>query len=80
LDGKRIVDVTAKVDNKIANTREVTSSLETEVIPQLLTDYPALEHSFSAKKHRSDSLNSLYDGGWYALMGIFCLLALQFKS
>ncbi len=81
VDGKRIVDVTASVDSKAANTGEIVQSLRTEVLPQLVADYPALEFSFAgSQRDRSESMASLRDGFKFALGLIVVLLALQFKS
>ena len=80
-DGKRIVDVSAKVDHTMANTREIEANLNHEVLPELANDYPALEYSFAGRnRSRAASLGSLNQGAIFALFGIFCLLALQFRS
>ena len=80
-DSKRIVDITAKVDHTIANTREIEANLDNEVLPELANDYPALEYSFAGRnRSRAYSMNSLSQGAIFALFGIFCLLALQFRS
>ena len=80
-DGKRILDITAKVDHTIANTREIEANLNNEVLPELANDYPALEYSFAGRnRSRATSLGSLNQGAIFALFGIFCLLALQFRS
>lgn len=80
IDGKRVISVTAKVDHKVANTEEITAGLKSGIIPELTTDYPNLEYSFSGRRDRTDSLVSLRDGAWFSAFLIFCLLALQFKS
>lgn len=80
IDGKRVINVTAKVDHKVGNTRNITESLQKGIVQELSNDYPALEYSFSGRRDRSESIRSLMIGGVYALFIIYCLLALQFKS
>ncbi len=80
-NGKRVVDVTAKVDSQLANTVEIMASLRNGILPELRRDYPQLETAFAGRNQsRQESLQSLAKGGWYALFMIYFLLALQFRS
>jgi len=80
-DRRRVVSVIADVDQKTTNAQEILADLQREVIPQLLADYPGLHLSFEGEERdRMESMDSLKKGFIIALLGIFALLAVLFRS
>jgi len=80
-DRRRIVSVIADVDQKVTNAQEVLADLQQEVIPSLVADYPTLHLSFEGEERdRKESLDSLKSGFLFALLAIYALLAVLFKS
>lgn len=81
VDRRRVVNVTADVDEDIANTGEINNELETTVLPRLMIKYPGLQFSFSGEMREiNESLGSLKTGFVIALMLIYAILAVQFRS
>ncbi len=80
-DRKRVVDVTADVDEDVANAREVLADLAAQHLPGILSDFPGLSYTFEGQeKGRRESLESLGRGFAVALLAIFTLLAIPFRS
>lgn len=80
-DRKRVINVTASVDSTKANTGEILSVLRAEVFPGLKTDYPGLIFNMAGEqKEQQDSLSSLREGFLLALLLIYALLAIPFRS
>jgi len=80
-DRRRVVQVTADVDDKVANAKEINNELFSNVLPQLSQEFPGL--FFGARgeeEERAESLGSLKKNFIVALLGIFGLLAVQFRS
>ncbi len=80
-DRQRIVNVTADVDQGVTNAEEINADLRATILPQLLADHPGLRYSMEGQqKQRAESMGSLKSGFMLALMLIFVLLAVLFKS
>ncbi|MCH9022477.1 MAG: efflux RND transporter permease subunit, partial [Planctomycetes bacterium] len=80
-DRKRIVRVTADVDENVGNAFNINQQLRNEVIPKLQRDYPGLNYSLRGQEQQQmESLASLYTNFPIALLVIFGLLAVQFRS
>jgi len=80
-DRKRVIDVTASVDDKVANAREILSDLKAKLLPRLKADYPGLSLNMEGEeKERRESMGSMADGFLLALIGMFALLAIPFRS
>ncbi len=80
-DGQRVVSVKADVDEKVANADEINRALADEFLPQLLQDYPGLRYSYEGEqRERADSFDSLGKGFAVAMLVIFALLAIPFRS
>ena len=78
--GRRIVSVTADVVPR-SMTNTVASSLKKDVLPQLVKDYPGLTWSFEGRQAETqESLDSLMGGLLMALLGIYAMLAIPFRS
>jgi multidrug efflux pump subunit AcrB len=78
--GSRVVQVEADVEPRRRN-EEVISALEETELPELLSAYPGLTTSFEGHQAEiRDSMGSLKAGFIIALLAIYGLLALPFRS
>jgi multidrug efflux pump subunit AcrB len=79
-NGKRIVVVTSDVTPQ-SKTGEVVSALLKDVLPKLAKKYPGLTYGFEGKQSdRRNSLRGLGIGMIFAILAIYALLAIPFKS
>ncbi len=80
-DRKRVIDVMASVNAKQANPDEITAQLKETLLPQLVADYQGLTFDLEGQqREQADSMSSLRWGFLMALVGIFALLAIPFRS
>ena len=80
VDKRRIIAVTADV--KASELSEgINKDLIKNVLPDLKKEYPGLKYSFGGEqKERNESLGSLVTNFPIALLAIYALLAVQFRS
>lgn len=79
-DGRRSVNVTADVVPRQAAT-QILASIKADVLPQLVRDYPGLSYGFEGQQaDMRDSLSSLLSGFLIAMLVIYILLAIPFRS
>jgi len=79
-DGRRTVTVTADVE-PISQTSQVKRALDEVIVPRLLQDFPGLSCRYAGRQQdMAESLQSLYGGFALALMAIYFLLAVPFRS
>ena len=79
-DGHRTVTVTANVQPP-KETNLVLDKLQTDVLPALLRDYPGLSYTFEGRQaHMRDALQSFLYSSTLALILIYVLLAVPFRS
>ncbi|MBW1972605.1 MAG: efflux RND transporter permease subunit [Deltaproteobacteria bacterium] len=80
-DRRRIIKVYADVDEKIANADKIREDLETNVLPNLKSNYPGLRYFFGgAGKEKKESMADVMKGLVIAFFLIYALLAIPFKS
>ncbi|MFQ5441169.1 MAG: efflux RND transporter permease subunit [Thermodesulfobacteriota bacterium] len=80
-DRKRVINVTATVDSKVANSEEVLADLSAGVLTRLAYDYPGLSFDLEGEnKERRESMSGMKTGFIMALFVIFALLAIPFRS
>jgi multidrug efflux pump subunit AcrB len=80
IDKRRIIAVTADVKESELSDK-INKDLIANVLPQLKKEYPGLSYSFGGEqKERNESLGSLFTNFPIALLAIYALLAVQFKS
>ena len=80
-DQRRVVNVSADVDETAANADEINSDLMTTLLPELTSRYPELRWRFAGEqRERKESFSSLNTAFPLALLAIFGLLAVQFRS
>jgi multidrug efflux pump subunit AcrB len=78
--GRRVVEVAADITPR-SKGDEVLSDLTANVLPALVEKYPGLQHSFEG--HQADmreSLGSLKTSYLLALLAIYVMLAIPFRS
>jgi multidrug efflux pump subunit AcrB len=80
-DRKRVINVTASVDNNVANAEEILAALDTSILAELSADYPGLSYDLEGEaKERRDSMQSMGRGFLLALFVMYALMAIPFKS
>jgi len=80
-ESRRIVNVTADVDGVTANANEVVFGLEKDFLPGLIDRYDGLKYAYGGEqKEQAESMGALGRGFQLALVGIFGLLAIAFRS
>lgn len=80
-DGRRLVHVTADLDTKVTTANDVIPSLRAEVLPQIQANYPGLTYSFGGdSRDQAESLGALGVGTFFALIIMFGLMAIPFRS
>jgi len=81
IDRKRVVSVSADVDETRAVPGEINAELASTVLPKLMRDYPGLYWRFAGQqRERNESLGSLKVNFAIALFAIYAILAVQFRS
>jgi multidrug efflux pump subunit AcrB len=80
-DRRRTITITAEVDTATANATEILADVTQNVLPPLLADHPGLSYSLEGEQRdQQEALASLRNGFLLALIVIFALLAIPFKS
>jgi multidrug efflux pump subunit AcrB len=80
-NNKRVVNVTASVDAKVANAEEIIRDLTQTVLAGLSADYPGLVFDLEGEdKERRESMSSMATGFAMILFLMYALLAVPFKS
>jgi multidrug efflux pump subunit AcrB len=81
VDGKRVLNVTANIIPGLANENKILASVKTDFLPQLATQYSGLRYSFEGRQRETrKALQHLFYGLGFALLCIFTLLAVLFRS
>ena len=81
VDRKRVITVISDLDESIGNSSKIVADLNEKFLQRLIERYPGLSYDLEGQEKRTrESLDSLKKGFTLALMGIFLLLASQFKS
>lgn len=80
-DRKRVINVTASVDDRQANAEEILAELKSTLLVDLAADYPGLSFNMEGEaKEFKDVMDSMKRGYLLAMFGIFALLAIPFRS
>jgi multidrug efflux pump subunit AcrB len=80
-DRKRVINVTASVDNTKANPEEIITEIKQTILSELAADYPGLTYDLEGQeKERRDSMVSMGKGFILALFAMYALLAIPFRS
>lgn len=79
-DGRRVISVSADV-SPAEQAGQIRSALQAEALPQLADRYPGLAFSFEGKQaDMAESMSSLFLGLGLAMLLIYGLLAIPFRS
>ena len=79
--GRRVLNVTADVEQGVANADKVTASVRENEVPKLIEKYPGLRLELEGEqKDKMEAMSALGFGFIFALFGIYALLAIPFKS
>jgi multidrug efflux pump subunit AcrB len=80
-DGRRVLNVTADVVSGEANATKVLEVLEGDFLPELMARHPGLTYSLEGEQRwQRESLDSLRTGLILALIVIYAMLAVAFRS
>ena len=80
-DRYRVVNVTADVDHQAGNANEIIADLESSVLPALLADFPEIRYTLAGEQEEQrETMVGLAKGFALALLAIYALLAIPFKS
>lgn len=81
VDRRRVLAVTADVDEDEANANQILADLAANVLPGILADHPGVSYTFEGEQQEQrDTLGGLLRGFLFALLAIYALLAIPFKS
>jgi multidrug efflux pump subunit AcrB len=81
VDRRRVVSVSADVNVTVANAAEINKELGEDVLPELMLEFPGLQWRYAGEqRERNESLGSLVPNFGIAMMAIYALLAVQFRS
>ena len=81
VDRKRTITVISDIDETVGNASVIVAELNAGFLPLLASRYPGITYDFGGQEKRtSESLDSIKSGYMLAMMGIFLLLASQFRS
>ncbi len=80
-DGRRIISVTADVDETIANANQIIGDVRANVMPRLMEKYPGLSYFLEGEQRdQAEALSALGIGYLVALLLIYTLLSIPFRS
>jgi multidrug efflux pump subunit AcrB len=80
-DRRRVINVTADVDDAVANENEILADLKSNFLPALLSDYPGLSYDLEGvQREQKKTITALLTDGLFALVLIFALLAVPLRS
>jgi multidrug efflux pump subunit AcrB len=80
-DRRRIVSVTAEVDDSVGNANEIVADLKAETLSNFGSLFPAVAISFAGEqREQAEFLDSLARGWIIALLVIYALLAIPLRS
>ena len=81
VDRRRVVSVSADVDENKASAGQINAELASTVLPRLMQQFPGLKWRFAGEqRERNESLGTLKTNFAIALLAIYALLAIQFRS
>ncbi len=81
VDRKRTVTVISDIDETTANASQIVADLKANFLPQLVERYPGVSYDLEGQAKRTgESVDSMKSGYLLAMMGVFLLLASQFRS
>jgi multidrug efflux pump subunit AcrB len=80
-DRRRVVTITADLNDEVVTAQEVVDALRATVLPAMIADYPGLRATFEGEqREQADILSDLKRGFIIAIFVIYALLAIPFRS
>ena len=80
-DRRRVVTVTADVDEAVANANEINRDLRSSALPRLVREFPGLTFDFEGEqREQAEMMGSLQINFLVAMLAIFGQLAVPFRS
>lgn len=80
-EGRRVVTVSADVDETMGNENQIIENAEATLLAELMKRYPGLSYSLEGQQEQqAESMQALRIGLLLALLGIYTLLAIPFRS
>ena len=80
-DGRRVLNVTADVEDGVANASKIVNSVEENELPLLFKKYPGLKSELDGEQQdMQDAMSALVFGFGMALFAIYALLAVPFRN
>ncbi|MCB1112957.1 MAG: efflux RND transporter permease subunit [Chlamydiales bacterium] len=80
-DGQRVIAVTADVEETEANANQIIADIKEHVMPKLEQKYPGLSYTLEGQQRaQRESLEALGYGFIFALVAIYAMLAIPFRS
>lgn len=81
LDGRRIVTITAEVDQAVITGQEVNSELTGRILPAIQERYPGVRYTFGGEqREQADAFGGMIRGFLLAMFVMYALLAIPFGS
>jgi multidrug efflux pump subunit AcrB len=81
VDRQRAINVTAEVDEAVANANEVIADLQAGFLADLLARHPGVTYSLEGEQRdQVESVQALMDGFVVALFAIYAMMAIPFRS
>ena len=81
VNGRRVLNVSGEVLPELANADKIKAALSADFLPELAVQYPGLRYRFEGRqREQSEALHALFRGLCLAMLAIFCLLAVLFRS
>ena len=81
VDRRRAVTVVSDIDETTANASRIVADLKANFLPKLVERYPGVTFDLEGQEKRTrQSMDNIKTGYLLAMMGIFLLLASQFRS
>ncbi len=80
VDGQRVLDISADADKEAVDMPRIQEEMG-QWLPEILQNYPDINYTFEGElKEQSEAFSSLNYGLMFALLGIYGLLAIPFRS
>lgn len=81
VDRNRVIHVTSDVNLEEGNPNEIVADLRANVLPQILRDHPRVRYEMAGEQEEQrKTIQELIEGFLIALLIIYALLAIPFKS
>jgi multidrug efflux pump subunit AcrB len=78
---QRVINVTADVDDAVANATEIIQAVTSRDLPEILADYPGVRWRIEGEqKEQRESMRGLVRGFAVILVVIYAMMAIPFRS